>query len=158
MAAAQHGRSTKHGTNIFGHRQQHKGKKVETTMHHVKQPHLSVRVSMKKIYRHIEDIVILTEENHSFRFYLSLCRRQALGFQGIYSGGWLSQVSKGDGQWSTQRQNRCRPLLHPHRQDILLQGKQVSLLTSECLCVFEYINMTEWSGNVKTLNQRMLKT
>jgi hypothetical protein len=41
QAAAQHGRSTKHGTNI-GHRQQHKGKKVETIIHHAKQPQQSV--------------------------------------------------------------------------------------------------------------------
>jgi hypothetical protein len=46
MAAEQHGSSTKHGTNIIGHRQQHKGKKVETTIHHAKEPQLSVRVSM----------------------------------------------------------------------------------------------------------------
>jgi hypothetical protein len=44
MAAAQHGSRTKHGTNIIGHRQQHKGKKVDTTIHHVKKPHLSVSV------------------------------------------------------------------------------------------------------------------
>ena len=46
MAAAQNGSSTKHGINIIGNRQQHKGKKVETTIHHTKQPQLSVRVSM----------------------------------------------------------------------------------------------------------------
>jgi UV DNA damage repair endonuclease len=46
MEAAQHGSSTKQGTHIIGHRQQHKGQKVETTIHHAKQPQLSVRVSM----------------------------------------------------------------------------------------------------------------
>jgi hypothetical protein len=37
MEAAQHGRSTKHGTNIIEHRQQHKGKEEETAIHHAKQ-------------------------------------------------------------------------------------------------------------------------
>ncbi|XP_064778132.1 deoxyribonuclease I-like 1-like isoform X2 [Oncorhynchus masou masou] len=39
--AAQHGRSTKHGTDNST-----KSKKVETTIHHAKQPQLSVRVSV----------------------------------------------------------------------------------------------------------------
>ena len=43
--ATQHGRRTKHGRNI-GHRQQHKDMKVETTIHHTKQAHLSVREPM----------------------------------------------------------------------------------------------------------------
>ena len=42
MVETQHGSSAKHGTNI-GHSQV---KKVETTIHHTKQPQLSVRVSM----------------------------------------------------------------------------------------------------------------
>ena len=37
----QHGRGTKHGTD-----KSTKGKKVETTIHHAKQPQPSVRVSM----------------------------------------------------------------------------------------------------------------
>ena len=41
--ATQHGSSTKHGTNIIGHRQQHK---QYTTIHDTKQPQLSVKVSM----------------------------------------------------------------------------------------------------------------
>ena len=42
MAAAQHGSSTKHGTNVIG--DSTKGKKVETTIHHAKQTQLSVSV------------------------------------------------------------------------------------------------------------------
>ena len=45
MAAAQHGSSTKHGTNIIGTDNSTKGKKAEKTIHHTKQPQLSVRVS-----------------------------------------------------------------------------------------------------------------
>ena len=45
MVAAQHGSSTKHGTNI-GIVNSTKVKKVETTLYHAKQPQLSVRVSM----------------------------------------------------------------------------------------------------------------
>ena len=48
MAAAQHGSSTKHGTNIFGTDNNTKGKKVETTIHHARQPQLSVRVSVNE--------------------------------------------------------------------------------------------------------------
>jgi hypothetical protein len=40
MVATQHGSSTKHGTNIIGHRQQHKGQQ------YTKQPQPSVRMSM----------------------------------------------------------------------------------------------------------------
>jgi hypothetical protein len=46
MAAAQHGSCTKQGTNIVGHRQQHKGQEGLTTIHQTKQPQLSVRVSV----------------------------------------------------------------------------------------------------------------
>ena len=46
MVAAQHGSSTKHGTNIIGHYNSTKGKKVETIIHHAKQSQLSVRLSM----------------------------------------------------------------------------------------------------------------
>ena len=45
MVATKHGSSTKHGTNIIGHRQQHKEGR-DTTIHHAKQSQLSVRVSM----------------------------------------------------------------------------------------------------------------
>ena len=41
MVATQHGSSTKHGTNIIGHRQQHKGQEGRDA----KQPQVSVRVS-----------------------------------------------------------------------------------------------------------------
>ena len=45
MVATQHGSSTKHGTNIIGQSQQHKGKTVETTIHHTKQPQQSVSMT-----------------------------------------------------------------------------------------------------------------
>ena len=48
MVATQHGSSTKYGANIIGTDNSTKGKKVETTIHHVKQPQVSVRMSMIK--------------------------------------------------------------------------------------------------------------
>jgi hypothetical protein len=46
MVATQHGSRTNHGTNIIGTDNSTNGKKVETTIHHTKQPQLSVRVAM----------------------------------------------------------------------------------------------------------------
>uniref|UniRef100_A0A8C8HCU1 Transmembrane protein 18 n=1 Tax=Oncorhynchus tshawytscha TaxID=74940 RepID=A0A8C8HCU1_ONCTS len=45
MAAAQHGSSTKKGTKLLGTDNSTKGKKVETTIHHAKQPQVSIQWS-----------------------------------------------------------------------------------------------------------------
>ena len=74
MVATQHGSSTKHGTNIIGHRQQHIDKKVEATIHHAKQSQLSVRVSM------IESLNEDTDKTVQFECFLELATQGCVCF------------------------------------------------------------------------------